>query len=156
MPVTSGYELTEIWVEASGEGVRGGSLADFKRLEAQHLIIVQAFEHRLSLAPLKLVAGDQVLESAAGSGTESGPEFSAENHANGIKVDKECIDLSHKQFPPTGTYPSNINNFSVHSIISLPLSWTNLGVNVSQKITPLCKGHLRSLPYSCRIGELRL
>ncbi|GAW02523.1 hypothetical protein LENED_004185 [Lentinula edodes] len=30
------------------------------RSDAQHLIIVQAFENWLSLAPLKLVAGDKV------------------------------------------------------------------------------------------------
>ncbi|KAJ3876749.1 hypothetical protein F5051DRAFT_466710 [Lentinula edodes] len=79
------------------------------RLDAQHLIIVQAFENWLSLAPLKLVAGISALE------------FSAENDTNGVKVDIECIDLSSKQFPPTGTYTSNIH-FSVHSIISLPSS----------------------------------
>lgn len=44
-------------------------LTMYHRLDAQHLIIVKAFENRLSLAPLNLVAGDKVLESAAGSGT---------------------------------------------------------------------------------------
>ncbi|KAJ3921429.1 hypothetical protein F5877DRAFT_64922 [Lentinula edodes] len=105
------------------------------RLNAQHLIIVKAFENRLSLAPLNLVAGDKVLESAAGSGIWA-LEFSAENHANGINVDIECIDLSSKQFPPTGTYPSNIN-FSVHSIISLPLSWTNTFAYAHQRLIVL-------------------
>ncbi|KAJ3862965.1 hypothetical protein EV359DRAFT_65198 [Lentinula novae-zelandiae] len=119
------------------------------RLDAQHLIIVQAFENWLSLAPLKLVAGDKVQQEAVRlfSHTHNtgsyylikgiwALEFSAENDTNGVKVDIECIGLSSKQFPPTGTYTSKIH-FSVHSIISLPLSWTNTFAYAHQRLIVL-------------------
>ncbi|KAJ3909710.1 hypothetical protein F5879DRAFT_984541 [Lentinula edodes] len=96
------------------------------RSDAQHLIIVQAFENWLSLAPLKLVAGDKVQQEVVrlfslthNTGSYYSLkgiwalEFSAENDTNGVKVDIECIDLSSKQFPIPSIF---LQNRSVETI----------------------------------------
>ncbi|KAJ4470959.1 hypothetical protein J3R30DRAFT_3532531 [Lentinula aciculospora] len=103
------------------------------RLDAQHLIIVKAFENRLSLAPLTLTAGDKVLESAAGSGIWA-LEFAALNIVNGAAVDIECIDISSRQFP--SIHPAHIH-FSVQSVANLPYEWTNTFAYAHQRLIVL-------------------
>ncbi|KAJ4469774.1 hypothetical protein C8J55DRAFT_564422 [Lentinula edodes] len=104
--------------------------AETKRLNEQHLIVVKAFENRLSLAPLTLHTGDKVLESAAGSGIWA-LNFARENSANGIEVEIECIDISFKQFP--NTFSPHLH-FSVHSVVNLPREWSNMFSYVHQRL----------------------
>ncbi|KAJ4487689.1 hypothetical protein J3R30DRAFT_3400392 [Lentinula aciculospora] len=61
-------ELSSRRYYASTQYLLPADEAETQRLNRQHLVIVEAFENRLYLAPIKLKTGDYVLESAAGSG----------------------------------------------------------------------------------------
>ncbi|KAJ3753624.1 hypothetical protein EV360DRAFT_74367 [Lentinula raphanica] len=103
------------------------------RLNGQHRIVTKAFEDRLFLAPLNLMSGDKVLESAAGSGIWA-IDFSADHSSKGIDIDIECIDITAQQYPEIS--PPNIH-FSVHSITSLPPQWTNTFSYAHQRLIVL-------------------
>ncbi|KAJ4475523.1 hypothetical protein J3R30DRAFT_3405800 [Lentinula aciculospora] len=90
--------------------------AETKRLNAQHRMIINAFEGRHSIAPMSLVTGDRILESAAGSGIWA-LEFFDKNQSKDIILDMQCIDISSTQFP--STHPPGMH-FSVNSIVDLP------------------------------------
>ncbi|KAF5392908.1 hypothetical protein D9757_001061 [Collybiopsis confluens] len=89
------------------------------RLEVQHRVFSKAFENRLSQLPVKLKSGDQVLESAAGTGIWT-LEFLEETRKDGVTLNIQCIDISDKQFPKE--HPPEIH-FSLQSVTDLPSKW---------------------------------
>ncbi|KAJ4472098.1 hypothetical protein J3R30DRAFT_1034336 [Lentinula aciculospora] len=121
--------------------------AETVRLNEQHSMIIKAFENRLFLAPVNFNNGDKVLESAAGSGIWA-LAFAAENMVNSVELDIECIDISPKQFPTS--YPSHIH-FSVHSVVKLPLEWTNTFSYIHQRFIGFA---MNDLLWNSAINEL--
>ncbi|KAJ4475521.1 hypothetical protein J3R30DRAFT_562111 [Lentinula aciculospora] len=79
-------------------------------------MIVNAFEGKLSVAPINLTTGDRILESAAGSGIWA-LEFLEKKRSEGIILDVQCIDISSAQFP--SIHPPELH-FSVNSVVNLP------------------------------------
>ncbi|KAF5392765.1 hypothetical protein D9757_001059 [Collybiopsis confluens] len=115
---------------ASEQYLLPADMTESTRLNLQHQVIVQAFDNRLSLAPLDLASGNRVLESAAGTGIWA-LEFYEQNKNKGRTLQVECIDISEKQFPPEP--PSDVH-FSVHSVLDLPANWSARFAYVHQRL----------------------
>ncbi|KIM77215.1 hypothetical protein PILCRDRAFT_825559 [Piloderma croceum F 1598] len=89
-----------------------------ERLDMQHRLIVKLFDSKLSILPISLKEGDRVLECGAGTGIWM-LEFAAQLPPT---VQIHGIDITSGLFPTS--YPDNIR-FTVHSVTSLPESWTS-------------------------------
>jgi len=98
----------------------------------QHRVLTKAFENRLVLSPLVFKTGDNVLESAAGTGIWA-LEFFAKNFNDNVILNVECIDITDKQFPRDLDLPANIH-FSINSILDLPPHWSNTFVYAHQRL----------------------
>ncbi|KIK64932.1 hypothetical protein GYMLUDRAFT_240282 [Collybiopsis luxurians FD-317 M1] len=116
---------------ASGQYLLPADDVETMRLDAQHQMLVEAHDNKLSLAPSNLQSGDRVLESAAGTGIWA-LQFIEENEKNGILLDVECVDISDRQFPKS--HLPNRVNFSVHSVTNLPAQWSERFSYVHQRL----------------------
>ncbi|KAH8113562.1 S-adenosyl-L-methionine-dependent methyltransferase [Phellopilus nigrolimitatus] len=97
------------------------------RLKLQHDILKVAFEGRIILTPVNSQTGYFVLDSGVGPGAwllDAASELSSSAILHGIDIDSRLFPRSH---------PSNAS-FSVNSIVSLPVHWSNKFDIVHQRL----------------------
>ncbi|EIW81531.1 S-adenosyl-L-methionine-dependent methyltransferase [Coniophora puteana RWD-64-598 SS2] len=111
------------------------------RLETQYLLLKFCFDGQFTFAPVNLVDGDKVLDCGCGSGV-SLHAFTrlrlkglwtldlARSFASSTGVSFTGIDINPSMFP-TDIPPSV--SFDVHSVLSLPSSWTSRFTLINQR-----------------------
>ncbi|KAF5349925.1 hypothetical protein D9756_009185 [Leucocoprinus leucothites] len=105
-----------------------------ERLNNQSQGIIQIFDNKLIWAPVSLKDEDIVLDSGTGSGhwlLSLAKERDIYNKIPSVYL--RGIDISSRMFPPPSLTPSN-TTFSIDSITSLPMSWSNTISLIHQRL----------------------
>ncbi|KAI4517830.1 S-adenosyl-L-methionine-dependent methyltransferase [Schizophyllum commune Loenen D] len=112
------------------------------RLQAQHDMIIRVFNGRLITAPVNLLPGTKVLDSATGTGIRA---LQASTQYQEISF--TGIDIESRNLP---TSPPPNTEFLVHNITALPEEWSGTFDLVHQR---LLIAALRTEEWPRAIGE---
>ncbi|KAF9063312.1 hypothetical protein BDP27DRAFT_1335310 [Rhodocollybia butyracea] len=116
-----------------------------ERLDFQSSYLTKvACEGQLIIAPTTLDSGDEVLESATGTGIWL-LDLARNVHPN---VSLTGIDINQRLLPTE--HPRNVS-FAVHTVTNLPETWTSRFKLVNQR---LVNGALTSEQWGMALGEL--
>ncbi|KAL1698549.1 S-adenosyl-L-methionine-dependent methyltransferase [Schizophyllum commune] len=100
--------------------------AEVQRLQLQHEAIIRAFDGRLIVAPIEVLLGMKILDSASGTGT-----WALQAAAQHPDAEFTGIDIESRNFPIS--LPPNAQ-FLVEDITALPEDWSDTFNFVHQRL----------------------